>query len=912
MLRRDSIAHHLPSEVLGIIFKNVASTPSSVSDILPPFWNLGQDSCLANDLVNIKIEDARRRSLAVLEPCARVCKAWSGPALSLLYRRVDLVVGFGSGVEKNGSVALARWKGAVPLERLMKKVIVNVGHESIHFVRHRVKVEVTELGRLVREVHVWSPPLGVDIGFDEFCWNEWNLYDLDCINMSVSTFRVHNAVEAYFGYQPCRCRDPEHVHHGRGLEGIDVRCASDVLRGFTWDGSDASLSMYQSLRSVLTEVEGPRLFYERDEARGRDPRRCNLKSLIVEQPISFFDDLKVSPRFGKLGIMDDGFDEDCTSGGDKDFVGRHEMVDSSGVDRTTKLKIVGDIVRKGVKEVSLRQAALPLTLNELKNVLQGVLWDTGVESGSGSDGLRKDGSHGNEKDDDNFSSNTRLIHLDLDLNTPFADLQHVIKAVFDRAPMIESLTLDRWVLNDVDGCEAVADSIMKWILAVKPSKLKALVLPPWTFRTLPPRQRQPQPNPRQPNPEGQSYATPYWAETSRALDIPEIISLLQQRRSVMLGSSTGLPASLQQPQQPPPALPSTIIQRVAAPGRSVRTSVRPKQKRQKQQRARQPTGEQQSRQTTGGQQSRQTTEAQGLAAAARPPTSEEQTRELMGEQQQGQAISEQRLHQDERQASMMRLLGEAQGLAATGSQHAFEPQTRQPIVGQQMRQPTISQQQSQQDEMRATVSRLIAEAHGLAATPRPPTSEQQMRQPTGEQQLRQAISEQQTRQPNTREQQTRQAISEQPPQQDERQTILGRLSAEAKARARHDQRDHEQQQQFQRLQQQLQQQQQVRLRQLQQYQALQLQLIEQQQRPLQSQLQQRLQQQHQHWQDNRQQPVRQYLQSQPTNQEALPIPTEQQSLDQQRMPPPSARRRIFRLPPPLLNPTHPNSHFLDF
>ncbi|KAJ3324668.1 hypothetical protein HDU76_013361 [Blyttiomyces sp. JEL0837] len=112
----------------------------------------------------MKQEDARRRALTYLKTCARVCKAWKGTALAILCRRVDLVIGFDSGHESvsgGESLTSSKWKGAVPVERLIKVTFSKKGALDPWV------LESTHLGRLVHEVHIWRPPSDVQLTFDE-------------------------------------------------------------------------------------------------------------------------------------------------------------------------------------------------------------------------------------------------------------------------------------------------------------------------------------------------------------------------------------------------------------------------------------------------------------------------------------------------------------------------------------------------------------------------------------------------------------------------------------------------------------------------------------------------------------------------------------------------------------------------
>ncbi|KAJ3324669.1 hypothetical protein HDU76_013362 [Blyttiomyces sp. JEL0837] len=100
-----------------------------------------------------------------------------------------------------------------------------------------------------------------------------------------------------------------------------------------------------------------------------------------------------------------------------------------------------DIVSNGAKEISLRGLGLEIGLVQLKNFLQGNCNDT-------LKGIEEKTSQQSCNDGDNFKPNINLKHLDVQLTISSWDIEHVIKAIFARAPMLSSLTLDRWSLSD--------------------------------------------------------------------------------------------------------------------------------------------------------------------------------------------------------------------------------------------------------------------------------------------------------------------------------------------------------------------------------------------------------------------------------------------------------------------------------
>ncbi|KAJ3318679.1 hypothetical protein HDU76_000751, partial [Blyttiomyces sp. JEL0837] len=224
-----STTQHLAPEVLSIIFEIIATSSSSGSLSLPPLWNIGQESSLSTHHVKSKQEDKRRRWLAALEPCTRVCKAWYNPAISILYKRVDFVCGFSNGdeTEKDSS-----WKGAVPFSRIVTKGRKRILTLEDGSREHQWNRDLTRIGQYVRHVHLWAPPLGPKQDpqdsevhpsfYSKARQNGSKLIDeiqsvLNALAPNIITLHDHH--QNYDGYQSCWCNEFGHRHRlGRGLE----------------------------------------------------------------------------------------------------------------------------------------------------------------------------------------------------------------------------------------------------------------------------------------------------------------------------------------------------------------------------------------------------------------------------------------------------------------------------------------------------------------------------------------------------------------------------------------------------------------------------------------------------------------------------------------------------------------------
>ncbi|KAJ3326377.1 hypothetical protein HDU76_012980, partial [Blyttiomyces sp. JEL0837] len=467
-----SAAQNLSAEVIGAIIKIATSPPASaLSNILPPSWNIDNGLSFSTMLINIQQEDSKRRSLSDLEACARVCKAWSGPAVEALYQRVDIVVDI-----TNGVVSSLQCKGLVPLSLLVRKTVMPLpltspSHRSDF--RSCIKLGLTNLGRLVRHIHLW---LSSEKSETQYSKSPLPENTLNAFALNVVTLHLHT--DEYDGYRPCRCNDPKHQHE-RGLESFNSgeRVTVGTAVHFIFSNMVQPFLEYIflqetdeiSLKNVIIDgLEGNMGLLKHDQDDFDFGAYLNFDQNELEETsfgpnsidriVLIGNDQRTWGVGGQIGLMD--------KGGEKDG--------------QPKVETLGKAYR-GMRNLTLRRLSQPLNLNGIKEFVVGIArsGDTG-NSGRSKSSRRGPSTHLSE--DTDFLPNLTLAHLDFDMLTQPSEIGQVIRILFRHAPNITSLILDRWALTDVQDLANGSDSILSRIVAVRPRKLRSLVLPSWTFQ----------------------------------------------------------------------------------------------------------------------------------------------------------------------------------------------------------------------------------------------------------------------------------------------------------------------------------------------------------------------------------------------------------------------------------------------